>query len=100
MGEADEFLTRYTGRHAGGTAVFVECDARQQIAAVAESVSAMEVGDLFRQESRDAEGSGFLSFWVERKGAVSAVPAVDRGDSRICGESRGALMATGRYGLV
>jgi hypothetical protein len=49
----------------------VECDAGQQVAAVAKPVSAVAAGDLFRPEGRYGAGSGFLESLLEGKTPVS-----------------------------
>jgi hypothetical protein len=55
----------------------VECDARQQVAAVAESVSAMAAGDLFGPEGGHSAGTRLLEFVLEREEAVLPVSAMD-----------------------
>ena len=61
----------------------MECDARQQIAAVAQSLSAVATGDLFGTESGYGAGSGLLESFLERKGAVPQVSSVDTGDEKL-----------------
>jgi len=55
----------------------VECDAGQSVAPVAESLSSVAIGDLFRTEGRDRRGSGFLESVLEGKETVFEVPSMD-----------------------
>jgi hypothetical protein len=64
-------------RNGRGVEVFVECDARQQVAAVAESVSAVAAGDLFGPEGGHGAGTRLLEFVLEREEAVLPVSAMD-----------------------
>jgi hypothetical protein len=61
----------------------VECNARQQIAAVAESLSSVAAGDLFGTEGRYGTGARFLEYFLEGKETVSQVPSMDAGDERL-----------------
>ena len=63
----------------------MECDARQQIAAVAEPLSAMEAGDLFGAEGGYGAGARFLEPLLEGEEAVFAVSSVDARDERALG---------------
>lgn len=58
----------------------MERDAGEQAAAVAESLSAVEDGDLFGTEGRYDSGARFLECDVEREEAVFAVSAMDERD--------------------
>jgi hypothetical protein len=58
----------------------VECDARQPVAAVAESLSSMAAGDLLGPEGGDGAGARFLEFILERKETDVEVSAVDARD--------------------
>jgi hypothetical protein len=58
----------------------VELDAGEQAAAVAESLSQVEDGDVFGAEGGYDTGSRFLECDVEREEAVYAVSAVDSRD--------------------
>ena len=60
-----------------GVEISVECDARQPVAAVAESVSSMAAGDLFGTEGRYRAGVRFLESFLEREETVFAVSALD-----------------------
>jgi hypothetical protein len=55
----------------------VECYARQPVAAVAESLSSVAIGDLFRAEGRDCTGSRLLESVLEGKETVFEVPSMD-----------------------
>jgi hypothetical protein len=55
----------------------VECDARQQVAAVAEPLSSVAAGNLFRTEGRDGVGARFLESFLEGEATVFEVSAVD-----------------------
>jgi hypothetical protein len=60
-----------------GVEVFVECDARQQVAAVAKPLSAVAAGDLFGPEGGDGAGSRFLESFLDGEEAVLPVSSVD-----------------------
>ena len=62
--------------------ISVECDARQQAAAVAEPLFAVAAGDLLRPEGGYGAGARFLERLLERKEAVFEVSAMDAGDER------------------
>jgi len=55
----------------------VECHARQQVATVAESVSAMAAGDVFGTKGGDGAGTGLLEFVLEGEEAILQVSAMD-----------------------
>ena len=55
----------------------MECDARQQIAAVAQSLSSMASGDLFWTEGRYGAGAGFLEHFLDGKETVFEISSVD-----------------------
>ena len=60
-----------------GVEVFVECDAGQQVAAVAKPVSSMAAGDLFGPEGRYGAGAGFLGSLLEGEETVLPVSSMD-----------------------
>ncbi len=60
-----------------GVEVSVECDARQQVAAVAESLSSVAAGDLLGAEGGYGAGARFLESLLEGKEAVFEVSALD-----------------------
>ena len=66
-----------------GIEVFVECDVRAPIAAVAESLSSVAIGDLFRTEGRDGRGSRFLESILEGEAAVFTVSSMDARDEKL-----------------
>ena len=55
----------------------MECDARQQVAAVAEPLSSMEIGDLLGTEGGYGAGAGFFEYLLEGKEAVLEISAMD-----------------------
>ncbi len=55
----------------------MECDARQQVAAVAEPLSSVAAGNLFGPEGRDGAGERFLESLLEGKEAVLPVSSLD-----------------------
>jgi hypothetical protein len=55
----------------------VECDARQSVAAVAESLSSVAAGDLFGPESGYGAGARLLEYFLEREETVFEVSSVD-----------------------
>lgn len=55
----------------------MECDARQPVAALAEPLSSMAAGDLFRPESGYGASTRFLEPFLEREEAVFEVSSVD-----------------------
>jgi hypothetical protein len=55
----------------------VECDAGQQVAAVAEPVSAVAAGDLFGPEGGHGASTRLLEFVLEGEEAVFPVSAMD-----------------------
>jgi hypothetical protein len=63
-----------------GVEISVECDAWQQVAAVAEPLSSVAAGDLFGTEGRYGAGARFLEFVLEREEPVFEVSAVDARD--------------------
>ena len=63
----------------------MECDARQQVEAVAKPVSAVAAGDLFGPEGRDGAGSGFLESLLEGEETVLPVSSMDAGDEELLG---------------
>ncbi len=63
----------------------MECDARQQIAAVAEPLSALAAGNLFGPEGRHGAGSRLLESLLERKETVLQVSSVDSRDEKLFG---------------
>ena len=66
----------------------MECDARQQVEAVAKPLSAMAAGDLFRPESRHGAGSRFLESLLEGKETVLPVSSMDTRDEKLLGSGR------------
>ena len=60
-----------------GVAIFVECDARQSVAAVAEPLSSVAIGDLFGAEGGDGGGARFLEYFLAGEEAVSEISAMD-----------------------
>ena len=60
-----------------GVEISMECDARQQVAAVAEPLSSVAAGDLFGTEGRYGAGTRFLEFVLEREEPVFEISAVD-----------------------
>lgn len=60
-----------------GVAIFVECDARLPVAAVAEPLSAVAAGNLFGPEGRHGAGARLLESLLEGKETVLAVPSMD-----------------------
>ena len=60
-----------------GVEISVECDARQQVAAVAEPLSAVAAGDLFRPEGRDGAGARLLESLLEGEETVVPVSSMD-----------------------
>jgi hypothetical protein len=63
-----------------GVEISVECDARQQVAAVAEPLSSVAAGDIFGTKGRYGAGARFLEFVLEREEPVFEVSAVDARD--------------------
>jgi hypothetical protein len=55
----------------------VECDARQQVAAVAKPLFAVASGDLFGPEGGDGAGSRFLECLLEGEETILAVSSMD-----------------------
>jgi len=60
-----------------GAEVSVECDARQQVAAMAEPLSAMAAGDLFGPAGGYGAGSRFLESLLEREETVLPISSMD-----------------------
>ncbi len=60
-----------------GVEISMECDARQQVAAVAEPLSSVAAGNLFGPEGRDGAGERFLESLLEGKEAVLPVSSLD-----------------------
>jgi hypothetical protein len=58
----------------------VECDARQPIATVAEPLSSVAAGNLFRSESGHGAGARFLEPVLEGEETVFKVSAMDARD--------------------
>jgi hypothetical protein len=65
---------RLNGR---GVEVFVECDARQQVETVAESLSAVAAGNLFGPEGGDGAGTRLLGSFLEGEETVLPVSSMD-----------------------
>lgn len=55
----------------------MECDARQQIAALAESLSSVAAGDLFRSEGGYGAGARLLEPFLEREETGFELSSVD-----------------------
>jgi hypothetical protein len=55
----------------------VECDAGEQVAAVAERLSAMAAGDLFRPEGGYGAGARLLESFLDGKETVPPVSSMD-----------------------
>jgi hypothetical protein len=55
----------------------VECDAGQSVAALAESLSSVAAGDLFRSEGGYGAGARLLEYFLEREETVFEVFSVD-----------------------
>jgi hypothetical protein len=55
----------------------VECNARQQTATVAEPLSSVAAGDLFRPEGGYGAGARLLEYFLEREETVFEVSSVD-----------------------
>jgi hypothetical protein len=66
-----------------GVEISVECDARQQVAAVAKPLSSVAAGNLFGTEGRHGAGARFLESFLEGEETVFEVSAVDAGDERL-----------------
>jgi hypothetical protein len=66
-----------SGRKGRGVEVFVECYARQPVAAVAESVPAVAAGDLFGPEGRHGASTRLLDSLLDGEEAVLPVSAMD-----------------------
>jgi len=62
----------------------VECDARQPVAALAKSLSAVAAGDVFGPEGGDDPGARFLEFVLEGKTTTAEISAMDAGDEELC----------------
>jgi hypothetical protein len=60
-----------------GVKIFVERDARQPIAAVAEPLSSVAAGDIFRSESGHSASARFLEPVLEGKKTVFQVSSLD-----------------------
>ena len=60
-----------------GAEISVERDARQPIAAVAQSLSSVAAGDIFGAEGGYGAGSRFLGDFLEGKETVSEISALD-----------------------
>jgi hypothetical protein len=60
-----------------GVEISMECDARLPVAAVAESLSAVAAGDLFRPEGRHGAGSRLLESLLEGKETILPVSSMD-----------------------
>ena len=55
----------------------MECDAGVQAAALEESLSSLEAGDVFREGCGDIDRAGLSDIWVEREVAVVEISALD-----------------------
>jgi hypothetical protein len=75
--EKSVFIVSEGSWNGRGVEISVECDARQQVAAVAEPLSAVAAGNLFGPEGRDGAGARFLESLLEGEEAVLAVSAMD-----------------------
>jgi hypothetical protein len=69
--------------------ISMECNARREIEAVAERLSALAVGNLLGPAGRHGADVGLLEPLLEREEAVVAVSSLDERDSGVCGEERG-----------
>jgi hypothetical protein len=58
----------------------VECYARQQVATMAESLSSLAAGDVFRPEGGYGAGARLLELVLGGEATVSQVSSVDAGD--------------------
>jgi hypothetical protein len=65
------------GRNGRGVEISLECDARQSIAAVAEPLSSVAAGNIFRSESGHGAGARFLEPVLEGKETVFQISAMD-----------------------
>ena len=75
----------------------MECDARKPAEAVAESLSAVEAGDLLRAEGRDGASAGFLESFVGREETTASVPSMDAGDEGLLGPRCEAVVSRKTY---
>ena len=78
----------------------MECDAGQQVAAVAEPLFAVAVGDLLRPEGGYGAGARFLERLLEGKEAVFEVSAMDARDKRALRFGEDLVMAIVRFDSV
>jgi hypothetical protein len=60
-----------------GAEIFVECDARQPAAAVAEFLSSVAAGDLFGAEGGYGAGARFLESFPEGEETALEISALD-----------------------
>jgi hypothetical protein len=70
-------LNGRTGWDGRGVEISVECDAREQVAAVAEPLSAVAAGNLFGPEGGDGAGARFLESLLEGEETVLQVSSMD-----------------------
>lgn len=66
-----------------GVEISVECDAGEQVAAVAEPVSAVAAGNLFGPEGGDGAGSRFLESFLDGEETVLQVSSMDSRDEEL-----------------
>jgi len=90
-GVASMHILNHDGWNGRGVEVSVECDARQPLAAVAESLSSVADGDLLRTEGGDGAGERFLESFLEGKETVVEVFSMDAGDERVLRFRKGIL---------
>jgi hypothetical protein len=77
MVETDAYTYWRWGRNGRRVAIFVECDARLPVAAVAKSLSSVAAGDLFGPEGRHCAGERLLESLLEGKETILPVPSMD-----------------------
>ena len=65
------------GWNGRGVEISVECDAGEQVAAVAEPLSAVAAGNLFRPEGGDSAGSRLLESLLDGEETVLPVSSMD-----------------------
>jgi hypothetical protein len=70
-------ILREGASHGRGVEIFLECDAGEQVAAVAERLSAMAAGDLFRPEGGYGAGARLLESFLDGKETVHPVSSMD-----------------------
>lgn len=73
----------------------MECDARQQVAAVAEPLPAVAAGNLFGPKGRHGAGARFLESFLDGEETVFAISSMDARDEELLESRRDVVEGRG-----